>query len=239
MTVPILMYHSIDDDNYELSVNKKNFYNQMKLLSFFGYSTISFDELSSPKNLHKKIIITFDDGYKNNLTNALPVLKKFNFQSTCYLVASCIGSFNSWDKNKDFFQKKELMNEDDVKNWLDNGQFIGSHTLNHYNLQDLDTNLQSKEIKDSKKKIEDTFKVKVNSFSYPYGRYDKSSIEIVKNNYKFCVTTSRSRFDSNKHSSLLLPRVHINKNTSLFKFFLKIFTIYEDLNYKNLCRGYK
>ena len=239
MAIPILMYHSIDDDNFELSVSRKNFYNQMKLLSHLGFSSINLDELFYTPNLNRKIIITFDDGYKNNLTNALPILKKFKFKSTCYLVSNLIGSYNIWDENKKFYKKKELMNESDINEWLANDQFIGSHSLNHYNLQLIEKNSQLNEIISSKKNIEDTFKVNIDSFSYPYGRYNKSLLELVKSNYKFCITTSRSRLDLERHDRFRLPRVHVNKNTSLLIFFLKIFTKYEDMNYKDFCKDYK
>ena len=111
--------------------------------------------------------------------------------------------------------------------------------MNNYNLQLIEKNYKLNEIISSKKNIEDTFKVNIDSFSYPYGRYNKSLLEIVKSNYKFCITTSRSRLDLERHDRFRLPRVHVNKNTSLLIFFLKILTKYEDINYKDFCKDYK
>tara|TARA_B100000929_G_C15173728_1_gene306142 strand:- start:282 stop:515 length:234 start_codon:yes stop_codon:yes gene_type:complete len=75
--------------------------------------------------------------------------------------------------------------------------------------------------------------IDVDVFSYPFGSYDKDSIDIVKKNYKFAVTTKRSRFITNKFTQSELPRIPVNKTDNMFKFFLKIKTIYEDIKYKN------
>ena len=74
--------------------------------------------------------------------------------------------------------------------------------------------------------------IDIDTFSYPFGSYDKDSIDIVKNNYTFAVTTKRSRFINNKCNFTELPRVPVNKTDSMFKFFLKIKTIYEDIKLK-------
>ena len=72
-----------------------------------------------------------------------------------------------------------------------------------------------------------------NSFSYPFGQFDNESVEIVKKNYDFAVTTKRSRYEPDKFEFSLLPRIPINKTDSMFKFYLKIKTIYEDIKYKS------
>ena len=71
------------------------------------------------------------------------------------------------------------------------------------------------------------------SFSYPYGKYNQEIIKFVRKYYKFAVTTKRSRFKLNKFDLLEIPRVPINYNTNIFKFYLKVNTFYEDLNFKN------
>ena len=229
--IPILMYHSIADDNFFLSVSKKNFYNQLSFLKKLGYESINFDNLFTAKK--KSFIITFDDGYKDNLTNALPILKEFNYTATSFIVFNNIGKYNEWDKHHEMFQKKTLMNIDDINQWLSSDCDIGSHTLNHLNFKNLNIQNQKNEIIESKIKLSKIFNKNINVFSYPYGKFDKSSIELVKKNFDFAVTTLRSRFDAKKHSPYLIPRIPINSNTSLFMFALKILSIYEDVKYKN------
>ena len=98
MKIPVLSYHSINDDNSPLSLKINFFENQLKYLKKKGFKTINFNEIDKKEN--KTIIITFDDGYKDILYNALPILKKYNFKATCFLVTNFIGDYNYWDKKK-------------------------------------------------------------------------------------------------------------------------------------------
>ena len=97
-------------------------------------------------------------------------------------------------------------------------------------MNDLESSI---EILDSKNYLEEIFNQNVYVFSYPYGKVNQSSYDMIKKYYKFAVCTKRSRYIISKHNSYLLPRIPINPNTSFFKFILKFFTIYEDIKYKN------
>ena len=123
------------------------------------------------------------------------------------------------------------MNFKDIENWLSNNMSIGSHTSDHYNLKNISEDEKIKQIYESKLFLEKYFKFDINYFSYPFGQYDEKSINIVKKYYKFAVTTKRSRYKKNKFDFCQLPRVAINKNDGMFKFYLKIKTIYEDIKF--------
>lgn len=230
MRVPILMYHSISDDNNPLSVNLSNFEKQMSFLHKSNFKSVNFDSINK-NEIKKKFIITFDDGYKNVFVNALPILLKFNFTATIFLVSDLIGKFNKWDMNKENFFKYELMDLDDIKKWLSNGMSIGCHTANHFNLKNLDESTKKKEIVEPKFFFKDKLSYEVNSFSYPYGSYDDQSAKIVKENYKYAVTTNRSRYVPNKFTENKIPRVPVNNKDNLFKFYIKINTFYEDIKF--------
>ena len=107
MKIPILLYHSINDDNSSMSLKINIFENQMKYLRKNGYKTVTFDEIN--KSAKKQIIITFDDGYKDVFINALPILKKYNFKATCFFVTNLIGQDNNWDIKKKIFFKKRII----------------------------------------------------------------------------------------------------------------------------------
>ena len=230
--VPILMYHSISDDNIKLSVKVKSFYSQMNLMKKMGYQSISLSDLNNP-NIKNKFLITFDDGYENVYKNAFPILKFFKFKAICFVVTNLIGDVNKWDINKKKFDNLPLMKNDQILKWIDNGFEIGCHTMDHKNMTLIDDQELRKQIIISKKFIEDNYKVKVASFSYPYGHYNEKVLKMVKENFNFAVTTKRSRYYSNKFNQYEIPRVPINANTGLLKFFIKIKTFYEDIKYKN------
>ena len=98
---------------------------------------------------------------------------------------------------------------------------------------DLDENELIVQLGQSKKIFKDKFNINVESFSYPYGIYNKNIIQFVKKYYRYAVTTKRSRFRFDKFDLLEIPRIPVNSDTSIFKFYLKIKTFYEDIKYIN------
>ena len=150
-SIPILMYHSIESmpkstAMRSLHVPPKRFRSQMWLLKILGYKGLSMRELTpylEGEKTGKVVGITFDDGYQNNLINAAPILKKYNFSATCYLVSQRIGTSNTWDLDKNITQRP-LMNQSEIKEWLNLGLDIGAHTQTHPLLDEL-TEQQSQE----------------------------------------------------------------------------------------------
>ena len=231
MIVPILMYHSISSSTNNLSVSIYNFEKQMAFMKRNNYKTISFKNLDNLDKKFKYFIITFDDGYEDVYDNALPIMKKFGFHSICYFVTNLIGKHNVWDQNLENFNELKLMNIDKIRSWLNNGMDIGAHSATHQNLTSLNSIKKKFEIETPKKYFKDIFSIDTDSFSYPFGKFDDECLNIVKKNFNYAVTTQRSRFKINKFSRYLLPRIPINKSTSMFKFFLKINTFYEDIKF--------
>ena len=136
--IPILMYHSIaampkGTVMRSLHVPPKRFSLQMKLLKLLGYQGLSMSDLQpylEGKKTGKVVGLTFDDGYKNNATNALPILRKQGFSATCYIVSQNIDGINHWDIDKGI-PKNPMMNKIEIQSWIDAGMEIGSHTQNH------------------------------------------------------------------------------------------------------------
>jgi len=124
------------------------------------------------------------------------------------------------------------MNTKQIKIWINNGFEIGSHSMDHYNLNNL-SNIQKKiQILKPKQFFKNKYGITLESFSYPFGSYNEDCLKILKKSYKFAVTTKRSRYVKGKFNPLEIPRVPVNSNTSIFKYFLKIATFYEDIKFK-------
>tara|TARA_B100000780_G_scaffold19477_1_gene12567 strand:+ start:869 stop:1546 length:678 start_codon:yes stop_codon:yes gene_type:complete len=224
------MYHSIIND-HDGSVSVKSFKKQMILMKKMGYQTIDFKDLEDNRD-KKKFIITFDDGYESVFLNALPILKQLGFKAICFIVTNKIGGYNDWDEYQSNFKKMRLMNFDQINEWVHNGFRIGSHLMSHLDLSKLNNKDKINQIVNSKKFLNDIFNTKVDTFAYPFGSYDKETKILIREYYDFAVTTKRSRYIKNKFNNCLLPRVPVNKNDGLFKFFLKIRTPYEDIKFK-------
>ena len=124
------------------------------------------------------------------------------------------------------------MTYDQIKSWAQNNFEIGSHSFDHKNLNTLNDKEIIKQLNESKLFIKKIFSRNVESFSYPYGKYNKEISLLVKKYYKFAVTTKRSRFDKSKFSLLEIPRIPINPDTGVLKFYLKVKTYYEDLKFR-------
>jgi len=235
INIPILMYHSIESMPKttvmrSLHVPPKRFRFQMWMLKMLGYKGLSLRELKpyiDGEKIGKVVGITFDDGYQNNLINAAPVLRKYNFSATCYIVSKRIGTSNKWDLENNVTQR-QLMSSREIQKWLDLGLDIGAHTQTHADLTKIKKSIAIDEVKNCKNDLETKFRVSIDDFCYPFGRFDEAIIEIVKNaGFKSATTMIRGRTmsDSNKH---MLPRIPVTHHTLPHLFLAKILTNYED-----------
>ena len=211
-------------------VPPSRFHFQMRLLNILGYKGLSIRELMpylQGKRTDKVVGITFDDGYLNNLKNAAPVLKKYNFTATCYIVSEFIGKTNIWDKPKGINQRP-LMTVDEIKEWLSFGMDIGAHTKTHLDLKSVSKKNIEREIKDCKNDLERQFNISIEDFCYPFGKFDEYICNVVKGaGYSTATTMVRGR--ANKDSNYFkLPRIPITYHTLPHLFLIKLLTKYED-----------
>jgi peptidoglycan/xylan/chitin deacetylase (PgdA/CDA1 family) len=229
-SIPILMYHSIASMpigtvTRGLNVTPKLFNSQMWLLKKLGYRGLGMEELQPylvGEKQGKVVGITFDDGFRNNLTHALPILKKYGHSATCYIISRKVGETIEWDFNKDTLENT-LMNKDEIIEWIDEGMEIGAHTQNHVHLADCDVEIAKQEIQQSRSDLETQFNCPINHFCYPYGSYNNKIVDIVnKAGYKTATTTKKGRVEG-KVDLLELPRIVIKNRAVLPLFFMKLF----------------
>ena len=229
------MYHSIEampksTIMRSLHVPPKRFRFQMWLLKILGYKGLSLRDLKpylDGKKIGKVVGVTFDDGYQNNLLNALPILKKNNFTATCYIVSRRIGLENVWDLDYGITQS-QLMTNNEINEWLFNGMDIGSHTLTHLDLEKASISDAKDQIQKSKLDLEKSFNISIMDFCYPYGRMNDVVCKMVKDaGYKSATTMLRGRVDSTTNR-FKLKRIPITHHTLPHLFLLKILSNYED-----------
>ena len=191
-TVPILMYHRFGYEKQTLFVTPKNFERQMKYLKRNNYNVISLNELVDGLRANRRfkhaVVITIDDGYLDNYKYAYPVLKKYRFPATIFLITNFIGN------NQDF------MNWGQARELLNNNVTLGGHTRNHaYIPSILNDDALRDEIAGAKKAIEYNTHAPVYYFCYPTGGFTEKAKEIVKKaGYKAACTTNRGFVDFNK-----------------------------------------
>ncbi len=235
MNVPILMYHQIDAPPPRgtplrgLIVAPGSFAWQMQMLRLLGYRGVSMRDLEpylTGEKRGKVVGLTFDDGYQNNVRNALPVLKRHGFTATCYGVSSMIGGTNSWDRG--VVAEKPLMSLDDWRVWRDAGMDIGSHTRTHADLNTLDTDEARKQIAESRQELMRVLDCDVRHFCYPYGRFGEVHSRMARDaGYVTATTTHRGRVHRGD-DPYTLRRIMVARATNPLQFLLKIATSYED-----------
>jgi peptidoglycan/xylan/chitin deacetylase (PgdA/CDA1 family) len=171
--------------------------------------------------------ITFDDGYQNNLTHALPVLLKNRFTATCYAVSEQIDGTNIWDQSIGVIQKP-LMTLADWRCWRDAGMDVGAHTRTHADLTQITDEQAQGEIAGVKADLESKIDCEVHHFCYPYGRYESHHPAQVKNaGYLTATTTNRGRVHHDD-DPFTLNRIMVARATHLSLFAAKVATSYED-----------
>lgn len=213
--VPILMYHAIDDYKgegiQELFVTPANFESQMTYLKDHGYTLLTFERWGDVNKVNKPILVTFDDGMKNNM-NALRILQEleddqFHPAATLYMIAGSIDGGPYW------------LSTDDIKEMVDSGIFsVQSHTMSHADLPKI-TNYQE-ELVDSKVKIEQVTGKPVIAIAYPFGHFDNKVVEETSKHYMYATTTRPGQFieKGQKNEMMLMQRVRISYETILSQF---------------------
>lgn len=236
MVYPILMYHQVDAPPPRgtpmrgLVVAPGTFAWQMGMLKWLGYRGVSMAELMPylrGERQGRVVGITFDDGYRNNLEYALPVLQRHDFTATCYAVSHLAGADNAWDAAQGV-PSKPLMTAAELRRWAAAGMEIGAHTRHHRDLTTLDLAAARDQIAGSKADLEDMTGQRVAHFCYPYGRFQDHHAELAQQaGYESATTVNRGRAQPGD-DLFTLPRVLVSRSTHPGYFFLKLFTRYED-----------
>ena len=163
-----LLFHSISSSrNTHLShFSPDNFLKFAKRLNAEGISTLTLrDAAISPKQDNPEAIVTFDDGFENFYSIALPILEANAIKATVFPIAGFLGKPSQWD----VLPRQLHMNAAQIREVAGRGHEIGSHTLTHPNLTFLNDHDLVTELKDSKRLLEDLTGKPVTSLSFPFG----------------------------------------------------------------------
>lgn len=190
--VTALGLHDIElETNDSITVSLEKFMCFVKNISNNGFKLCSMkDYLLLPyKERENYIVCTFDDGYKNVKTYALPVLKKYGFTATIFVCTEYFGQDNSW--NYKDTKIRSHMTREEIVELAHCGWEIGSHGQTHRNLLKLFETDVEKELSVSKKIIESVSGSTVISYAYPYGDFNKHILKLVKKYYQYAFAVDR------------------------------------------------
>ena len=131
--LPILCYHNVAEEaRFKLLyVSPDSFERQLWSLQRLGLRGVSMGEgMVRLRNGTARgcVALTFDDGYADTVTTAAPLMKKYGFRATCYIVAGALGTYNHWDADY-LRERKPLMSREQLDQWLALGMEVGSRAL--------------------------------------------------------------------------------------------------------------
>lgn len=203
----VLMFHDISDEGGELTVNLQRFQEIIEEHIKNGYKFISLDELSSEPKTEKKCILTFDDGYKNNL-DCIPYLTDKKIPFCIYVIPSKLGDVG-------YLSKEDLCNL--AKNELCT---IGNHTMHHVMARKIGNNALEQEIRDANDYLEKLLGKKIEHFAFPYGSVyavSSSNVRFVQKMglFRTIALTLQEDLKDNGKTSMVIGRFDATRNDIL------------------------
>ena len=190
----------------ELFVSAANLEAQLKYIKQNGFSAIWFEDLPKLSSYQKPVILTFDDGYKDNYTVLFPLLKKYNVKATIFIFPNNIGTNNNfltWDMVREM-QASGLVS-------------FQSHTMSHSDLNSLSEAKQRTELEESKRIITEKTGRECFVLCYPSGKYNNTTLYLAKQSYLFGIKMNGNLYTTGTNR-FLVPRYYVARSTSLSAF---------------------
>jgi peptidoglycan/xylan/chitin deacetylase (PgdA/CDA1 family) len=231
------LFHELGMVSREITVHEKTFERQLTYLAKHGYRSVTLVEFErmlsgEQKQDSKAILITFDDGYADNFEVAAPLLAKYGFTATVFLVTEMIGGCNNVWPMSDQPQFGRLMDEEALKKWIAEGHEIGSHTCSHPDLTTLDKDKLIEQMRASRLTLEKIFGVSCKSIAYPGGAMnDRVAIAAKESGYTLGFTT-RSGTNGKNVSNLKLRRTEVSASDRDFIFAMKLKGVFDWLGFR-------
>jgi peptidoglycan/xylan/chitin deacetylase (PgdA/CDA1 family) len=220
--IPVLMYHSISEDHengvhgyYRVSTSPQRFYEQMRFLSDNGYTTTTVEGAihgvsGESSEIRREVVLTFDDGLADFVTNAWPVLERFGLKASVFLATGFIS-----DQRRSF-DGRACLTWSEVRDVARRGVTFGSHTISHPKLTLLDWSRIRAELRESRDEIEHQLGKPVTLFSYPYAfpQADRPYVSTFRGmlreeGYNCCLTTVIGRV-AKGDDPLMIKRLPVN-----------------------------
>lgn len=209
--VPILTYHSVGRLNPILDTPIEKFEQHLNAFAERGFKTITLSQLvqlmKAKSTLpEKSFVLTFDDGYRTFYTDAWPLLQKYGFNATVFLITDFCGKDNQWVGQPASVPRAPLLSWGEVEELAKAGCEFGGHTSTHRPLSTLSGQKLQDELVKSKAKIMEVTGQSASTFAYPYGDTSGDAISAVQQHYEGAVSTDLGicKLSSNKY---LLPRI--------------------------------
>jgi peptidoglycan/xylan/chitin deacetylase (PgdA/CDA1 family)/SAM-dependent methyltransferase len=223
--LPILMYHRVAPTGApalaRYRVTPKAFETQLAYMREAGYYGVTLEGWRTAMEgrrplAGRAVLFTFDDGYADFLTHAWPLLKRYGFSATVFLVADAIGGTSSWDRA--YGEEVPLLGWREIRRLQGEGVDFGSHSATHRALTALSAEEIVRDGARARAALQRGLGVPVLAFAYPYGDLDPVVTHLVGACgyvYGLSCRSGRSTFQD---PLLVLPRIEVTGSDSLQEF---------------------
>jgi peptidoglycan/xylan/chitin deacetylase (PgdA/CDA1 family) len=213
--VPVFTYHKVDwrippdAIGGALTITPRQFASQLATLAALHLRTISAGELvDSLRRGHlpeRSVVLTFDDGYKDDVTQALPLLRRFHDTATFYLVSGTIDS-------------PRHLTWADVRTLRDAGMEIGAHGAEHVDLRELNGPGQLAQVHHCMVSLMRWANVDPETYAYPSGRFNATTLAIMRQAHVEAAFTMQPGFVRDLSDPYRLPRIRVMRTGAVATF---------------------
>jgi peptidoglycan/xylan/chitin deacetylase (PgdA/CDA1 family) len=218
----VAMYHSVSDcpdDPYNVTVTPARLDRQLAWMSGRGLRGVSMRELleARARGTERGLVgLTFDDGYADFVSTALPVLYRWGFTATVFVLPGRLGGENGWEPSG---PRKPLLDVDGIRRVMAAGMEVASHGLTHLDLTKVTDEVLHAEVDDSRHLLAGITGCAIEGFCYPYGYLDERVTDAVRRaGYRYaCAITP----GPDGCGDFALPRIHIGQADTLARLELK------------------
>ncbi|MDO0914833.1 polysaccharide deacetylase family protein [Streptomyces sp. DT2A-34] len=216
------MYHSVSDcrdDPYNVTVTPARLERQLTWMARRGLRGVSVRELLAARARGAEgglVGLTFDDGYTDFVTAALPVLRRRGFTATVFVLPGRLGGANAWEPTG---PRKPLLDADGIRRAVAAGMEIASHGLTHVDLTEATDQVLHSEVNDSRNRLAGIVGEDIEGFCYPYGRLDERAADAVRRaGYRYACAIDPGPAGS---GDFALPRIHLGEADTSVRLELK------------------
>lgn len=203
----ILTYHSIDSSGSPISLSEESFRGHVRFLGSGRVSVVPLAELASMPDEKDAVALTFDDGFLNFTSTAMPALSHLGFPATVFVVSDHVGSTNAWGGHETSgIPTLPLMSWTDLHRVREAGFEIGAHTRTHSDLTQLTPGQVEEETAGSVERVFAELGERPRRFAYPYGYVNDAVANVARRLFEQSVTTELRPVESGDDAALL-PRL--------------------------------
>lgn len=233
----VLMYHSVSPapgtPAWRWAVSRKSFIEQLDFLRDHGWTTPCIRDLRDGDSRGRAVVITFDDGYADNLWAAEQLARR-GMAATWFIVSRDIGGNSGWTDPG--VPSRPMLDAGQLRDMQAAGMEIGAHSHRHVRLSRLDHEALREEVRTPKQVLEELLGAEVQSFAYPYGDCDRETEQAVQDaGYRFACST-RPGWVSSDRDPYRIRRVSIFARDNLGTFARKLAFADNDVSWTRMLR---